>query len=46
LLEAQLAAGDLRLRDAVARLDTAVVQVDAALLANVNTPDDLARLSA
>jgi molybdenum cofactor guanylyltransferase len=46
LLEAQLAAGELRLRDALAQLDTAVVQVDASLLANVNTPDDLARLSA
>ncbi len=46
LLEAQLAAGELRLRDALAQLDTAVVQVDASLLANVNTPADLARLSA
>jgi molybdopterin-guanine dinucleotide biosynthesis protein A len=46
LLEAQLAAGELRLRDALAQLDTAVVQVDASLLANVNTPADLARLRA
>ena len=46
LLEARLAAGELRLRDAVALLDTAVVDVDAALLANVNTREDLARLSA
>jgi molybdenum cofactor guanylyltransferase len=46
LLEAQLAAGELRLRDALAQLDTAVVQVDASLLANVNSPADLARLSA
>jgi molybdopterin-guanine dinucleotide biosynthesis protein A len=46
LLEARLAARELRLRDALAQLDAAVVQVDASLLANVNTPADLARLSA
>ena len=46
LLEARLAAGELKLRDAVAALDTAVVQVDPELLANVNTPADLARLGA
>jgi hypothetical protein len=31
--------------DALAALDTAVVEVDPALLANVNEPADLARLS-
>ena len=46
LLEARLAAGELRLRDAVERLDAAVVYADPALLENVNTPEDLARLSA
>jgi molybdenum cofactor guanylyltransferase len=46
LLEAHLAAGELRLRDALAQLDAVVVQVDASLLANVNTPADLERLSA
>ena len=46
LLEEQLAAGELRLRDAIERLDTAVVYVEASLLENVNTPADLERLSA
>jgi molybdenum cofactor guanylyltransferase len=44
LLEARLAAGELKLRDAVAQLDAAVVDIDAELLANVNTPEELARL--
>ena len=43
-LEPRLRRGDLRLGDAIAALDTAVVRVDAALLANVNEPGDLARL--
>ena len=43
-LEARLRRCDLRLGDAIAALDTAVVRVDAALLANVNEPADLARL--
>jgi molybdenum cofactor guanylyltransferase len=44
-LEARLHRGDLRLADAVSALDTAVVEVDRALLANVNEPRDLARIS-
>ncbi|HEX2506352.1 MAG TPA: molybdenum cofactor guanylyltransferase [Gaiellaceae bacterium] len=44
-LEAHLARGALRVGDALAALDTAVVEVDPALLANVNEPADLARLS-
>jgi molybdopterin-guanine dinucleotide biosynthesis protein A len=40
-LERRLAAGELRLRDAVAELDAAVVELDPALLANVNEPADL-----
>jgi molybdopterin-guanine dinucleotide biosynthesis protein A len=40
-LERALAEGRLRVRDAIAGLDVAVVAVDAALLANVNSPDDL-----
>jgi molybdopterin-guanine dinucleotide biosynthesis protein A len=43
-LERALAAGRLRARDALAGLDVAVVELDATLLANVNTPDDLRRL--
>jgi molybdopterin-guanine dinucleotide biosynthesis protein A len=43
-LERALAAGRLRLRDALAGLDVAVVELDEALLANVNTPDELRRL--
>ena len=46
LLEARLAAGELKLRDAIVELDSAVVQIDPELLANVNTPEDLARLGA
>lgn len=44
-LEARLARGDLRLADAVAALDTAVVEVDPAILVNVNEPGDLTRIS-
>lgn len=41
VLERRLAAGELRLGDAVAELDTAVVEVSTALLGNVNEPADL-----
>jgi molybdenum cofactor guanylyltransferase len=44
ILEAALATGQLSLRDAIAELDVAHVEVDATLLINVNTPGDLARL--
>jgi molybdopterin-guanine dinucleotide biosynthesis protein A len=44
LLEDALARGELRLRDAVARLDAASVELDASLLVNVNTPSDLEAL--
>lgn len=44
VFERQLAAGELRLRDALAELDTAVVALDPARLANVNEPADLERL--
>jgi molybdopterin-guanine dinucleotide biosynthesis protein A len=43
VLERRLVAGELRLRDAVAELDTAVVPLDASLLTNVNEPADHAR---
>jgi molybdopterin-guanine dinucleotide biosynthesis protein A len=43
-LEARLGRGDLRLGDALSALDTAVVDVDPRLLANVNEPADLVRL--
>ncbi|MBX5474226.1 MAG: molybdenum cofactor guanylyltransferase [Thermoleophilia bacterium] len=46
VLERRLAAGALRLRDAVAELDAAVVELDPGLLANVNEPADLDRLRA
>jgi len=41
VLERRLAAGELRLRDAVAELDAAVVELDPAVLVNVNVPGDL-----
>jgi molybdenum cofactor guanylyltransferase len=41
VLEQALAAGRLSLRDALAGLDTLVVDVEPDLLLNVNTPDDL-----
>jgi molybdenum cofactor guanylyltransferase len=44
VLERRLAAGELALRDALDELDVRVVKIDPAQLANVNTPDDLARL--
>ena len=43
-LEASIAAGELSLWKATQRLDAVQVEVDPELLANVNTPDDLARL--
>jgi molybdenum cofactor guanylyltransferase len=43
-LERALAAGRLALRAALAQLDVAIVDLDAALLVNVNTPDDVQRL--
>jgi molybdopterin-guanine dinucleotide biosynthesis protein A len=45
LLEARLAAGELRLRDVVERLDASIVYVEPALLENVNEPGDLERLA-
>jgi molybdenum cofactor guanylyltransferase len=44
-LEHRLAAGELRLTDVVAELDAAVVDLDPALLANVNEPLDLEQLA-
>jgi molybdopterin-guanine dinucleotide biosynthesis protein A len=41
VLEQRLASGDLALRDALAELDVAVVEIDPRLLANVNEPADL-----
>ena len=43
-LERALAEGRLSLRDAIAGLDVAIVDLDAAFLLNVNTPDDVQRL--
>jgi molybdenum cofactor guanylyltransferase len=43
-LERALAAGRLALRDALAGLDVAIVQLDERLLVNVNTPADVPRL--
>jgi len=40
-LERALAAGRLSLRDAIAELDVAVVDLDTSLLVNVNTPHDV-----
>lgn len=45
VLERRLAAGELRLSDALAELDVAVVDLDPVLLANVNEPSDLERLA-
>ena len=44
VLERRLADGELALRGALDELDTRLVMIDPALLANVNTPDDLASL--
>ena len=43
-LEEALAAGALSLREVIADLDVTRVEVDPALLINVNSPDDLVRL--
>ncbi len=44
VVQRRLAAERLSLRDALAELDTRTVELDQALLANVNTVDDLQRL--
>ena len=44
VLEAALAADRLSLREAIAGLEVVQLDIDPALLANVNTPDDLARV--
>jgi molybdenum cofactor guanylyltransferase len=44
VLERRLSEGRLALHEALAELDTRRVEVDEALLANVNTPDELRRL--
>ena len=41
MLELALAAGRLALRDAIAGLDVAVIDLEAGVLLNVNTPDDV-----
>jgi molybdopterin-guanine dinucleotide biosynthesis protein A len=41
ILARRLSAGELRLRDAIAELDTAVIEADSAELVNVNAPEDL-----
>jgi molybdopterin-guanine dinucleotide biosynthesis protein A len=41
VLEGRIAVGDLALRDALAELETRVVDGDPAELRNVNTPEDL-----
>ena len=45
VLERRLARGELALRDALEELGAVRVDIDAALLANVNTPDDLRALA-
>jgi len=45
VLERRLEAGDLKLRDAFAELDTRVVELDPDAFANVNTPAELERLA-
>jgi len=44
LLQGRLVHGELALRDGLRQLDVATVELDPDLLANVNTPADLARL--
>jgi molybdopterin-guanine dinucleotide biosynthesis protein A len=44
VLERRLEAGELALRDALVELDTVTVDVDPALLVNVNAPEELAAL--
>jgi molybdopterin-guanine dinucleotide biosynthesis protein A len=46
LLEARLEAGELSLRDALTELDVRTVELDSAVLTNVNTERDLDRLRA
>ena len=46
VLEERLASGELALRDALAALAVRVVPLDSAVLANVNTREDLERLEA
>jgi molybdopterin-guanine dinucleotide biosynthesis protein A len=41
----ELESGERSIRRAIERLDVAVVELDPALLANVNTPDDLQQLA-
>ena len=43
-LERALAGGRLAIRETLVELDAVMVELDPALLANVNTPDDLRRL--
>ena len=43
-LERRLAVGQLALRDALSELDVAVVEIDPAVLVNVNQPEELAAL--
>jgi molybdenum cofactor guanylyltransferase len=45
VLERRLAQGRLALKDALEELDTRIVQLDPALLVNVNTPADLEALT-
>jgi len=45
VLERRLQAGELTLAEALGELDTVVVELDPGLLANVNSQDDLARLT-
>jgi molybdopterin-guanine dinucleotide biosynthesis protein A len=45
VLERRLEAGELALRDALGELEVAVVAADAAMLQNVNRPEDLAKLA-
>jgi len=44
VLEGRLALNELRLGDALAELDTALVDADPSLLVNVNRPADLAAI--
>lgn len=43
MLERRLAAGELALRDALAELDAAIVEVDPSELVNINAPEELAK---
>jgi molybdopterin-guanine dinucleotide biosynthesis protein A len=45
VLERRLAAGELTLRDALTDLDARVVEADASLLVNVNSPEELRALA-